>query len=155
MGKELISCNAQPQIIIIKGKSCNILLSLINNDPFIRTYHHKKLAFTRILNDTGAGDAFAGGFIAGMLSPQMLSHQPAPIQLASIIANERLKSIEWPINLKEVANNFFCKNMKNERLNRTQKIKINLEVFKNPAVDFILGIVTGLITSAIWTFFTN
>lgn len=155
LGKELINCNAQPQIIIIKGKNCNILLSLINNTPFIRTYHHKKMAFTRILNDTGAGDAFAGGFIAGMLSPQMLSHQPAPIQLAAIIANERLKSIEWPSNLREVANSFFCKNMKNERLNRRQKFKINLEILKNPTVDFILGIATGLITSAIWTFFTN
>lgn len=155
LGKELINCNANPQIIIIKGKSCNILLSLINSDPFVRTYHHKKLAFTRILNDTGAGDAFAGGFIAGMLSPLMLSHQPAPIQLASIAANERLKSIEWPSTLKETAYNFFSKNMKNERLNQRQKIKIHLEFLKIPAVDFILGIVTGLITSFIWTIFTN
>lgn len=76
------------KIIIIKKKSSSVLLSLIDNRPFIRTYYHKRLSFTRILNDTGAGDAFAGGFIATLLSPYMLSHQPAPIHLATIAARE-------------------------------------------------------------------
>lgn len=155
LGKELIACKAQPQIIIVKDKSCNVLLSLINNQPFCRTYYHPKLSFTKILNDTGAGDAFAGGFITGMLSPELLSHQPAPIQLGAIAASERLKSVKWPTTLKVKANAFIEKNMKDEKLNRGQKFKIKLEFFKKPIVNFILGVVTGVIAGVIANFVTS
>ena len=150
LGKELININANPQIIIIKGKKKTILLSMIENHPFIRTYHHKSLPFTRILNDTGAGDAFAGGFIAGRLSPEMLSHQPAPIELATIAANTRLKSTGWPTDLKQKAFDYFKKNMKEEELNRKQYIKNILSVLRHPLIDFILGILVGIFANWIW-----
>lgn len=155
LGTELINCGANPQIIIIKDKNCNVLLNLINNKPFTRTYYHKKLTFTQILNDTGAGDVFAGGFIAGMLSPLMLSHQPAPIQLAAIAASERLKSVDWPSNLKETAYNFYCKGMKDEHLNIRQQIKMALESLKVPMIDIVIAVSTGLITSLIWNIIIN
>lgn len=151
LGEELKECGANPQVIIIKNTTSSVLINLIGNKPFVRTYYHQKLAYTKILNDTGAGDAFAGGFIAAMLSPYMLSYQPAPIQLASIAARERLKSIDWPeATLKENAKVFFRYNMKNESLNKTQWLKIKAEILKNPFVNFIMGIVTGVIASIIF-----
>lgn len=152
LGEDLKECGANPQIIIIKKTTSSVLINLIDNKPFVRTYYHKKLSYTKILNDTGAGDAFAGGFIAAMLSPYMLSYQPAPIQLASIAACERLKSIDWPeTSLKENTKKFFRHNMKNESLNKTQWLKIKAEILKNPFVNFIIGIVTGVIASIIYT----
>ncbi len=145
LGEELIKCKANPQVIIVKETSHSVLLNLINNKPFIRTYYHKKLSNLNILNDTGAGDAFAGGFIAAMLSPYMLSYQPAPIQLASIAARERLKSIDWPISFKEEANIFFQKNMKNESLNKGQWLKIHFPHIKN----YLFGVFTGVVGSII------
>ena len=150
IGGELLQSEAHPQVLLIKGKSKNVLLSLIDARLFMRTFHHRKLSFTKILNDTGAGDVFAGGFIAGMLSPIMLSHQPAPIELAALVANERLKSIEWPDTLHSTAHDYFCKNMKDERLNEKQKLKIRFEFIKNPLIDFIIGIVVGICSSVLW-----
>lgn len=40
--------------------------------------------------------------------------------------------------------------MKNESLNKTQWLKIKAEIFKNPFVNFIMGIVTGVIASIIF-----
>ena len=145
LGKELINIDANPQIIIIKGKTNTVLLSLIEKHPFIRTYHHKKIPLSRIKNDTGAGDAFAGGFIAGMLSPEMLSHQPAPIELAMIAANTRLKTKEWPTEFKQNAIDYFKRNMKEEEQNRKQFFYHKLKLLKNPLLDFIIGIIVGLV----------
>ena len=52
----------------------------------------------KIRNDTGAGDAFAGGFIASMLSPRLLVHQPMPIQVGAISAMARMKCYEEPFS---------------------------------------------------------
>ena len=153
LGEELIACGAQPQIVIVKGKRTSVLMSLIERRPYIRTYHHKVLNFTKILNDTGAGDAFAGGFIVGLLSPFMLSHQPATIYLATIAANERLKSLDWPTSLRDKAQWFYSKNMKNEKLNRSKWLKIHL--LNNPFVNIVVGIAIGLVTSAIWEWLKN
>ena len=151
LGSELIKVKADPQMLILKSKRRTSLLSLIDGDPCVRTYFHRTLRFTRIRNDTGAGDAFAGGFVAGKLSPYMLSHQPAPIELASIAARERLKTIKWPTELKQKALQFFYGNMRNERLNRRQLFKIRLDILKNPVLYFAAGIVTAVVGNVIWS----
>ncbi len=150
LGTELINIKANPQIIIVKNPSKTILLSLIDNTPYKRTYYHKKLAYTKVLNDTGAGDAFAGGFIVGKLSPMILSHQPAPIELAAIAARERLKSIGWPTELKKRTFEYFSSNMRNEKINEKQFLKIRLDFLKHPIIDFMLGLIVGIISNIIY-----
>ena len=113
----------------------------------------QKLTASSIVNDTGAGDFFAGGFIGGMLSAKFLPHQPMPIDLGSIVAKERLKSNSIEDACKK-ANSEVDKYMKeiyqNEELNIGQLIKIKWEKVKNAwifsiIVSFILGIITTLI----------
>lgn len=149
LGQELVNGSLAPQVLVIKNKNKSILLNLIEGVPFARTYYHRKLFGVRILNDTGAGDAFAGGFIAGMLSPKMLSYQPAPIKLATIAANERMKSENWPIQLKSEAHKFFKQNMKDEKKNRKQWFKTYFPFLEKPIVDLIIGIITGVIATFI------
>lgn len=57
----------------------------------MKIFWHQELELDAIVNDTGAGDFFAGGFIGGMLSNKFLAHQPMPIDIGSIAAKERLK----------------------------------------------------------------
>ena len=155
LAEELITNKANPQVLIIKHKYKSVLLSLVNSNPFIRTYHHKRLFNIRILNDTGAGDAFAGGFIAGNLMPKMMSYQPAAIQLASVAAKERLRSKEWPTTLRDKTYAFITRNMKNEKKNKKQFIQNVFDFLKKPFVEFLIGIGTGLVASWIYQHLNN
>lgn len=149
LGQEMLNMALAPQVLIIKNKNKSLLLNLIDGAPFVRTYYHKKLLGIRILNDTGAGDAFAGGFIAGMLSPKMLSYQPAPIRMGTIAATERMRAQDWPNNLKSKAHDFYKKNMKDEKSNKKQWLKIHFPFLEKPIVDMIIGIITGVIATFI------
>lgn len=73
-----------PQVWVWKKPSQVKLVSFWKGTKQERTFHHRRLRFLSKKNDTGAGDAFAGGFIAGMLSPCLISHQPGPIRLGRL-----------------------------------------------------------------------
>lgn len=149
LGQEMLNVSLAPQVLIVKNKNKSLLLNLIDGAPFVRTYYHKKLLGIRILNDTGAGDAFAGGFIAGMLSPKMLSYQPAPIKMATIAATERMRAQDWPSSLKSKAHEFYKKNMKDEKSNKKQWLKTHFPFIEKPIFDIIIGIITGVIATFI------
>lgn len=140
IGKELRQGNSHAQVIIVKNQSKTMLISLVGDQNYKRIYHHKKLSSFNIMNDTGAGDVFAGGFIAGMLAPTMLSYQPAPINLGATAARAKLKAEKWPEHLKDISYDFYEKNMKNESRNTKQKAKLFL---KNPAISMLLGAIVG------------
>lgn len=140
VGTELRAGKSHAQVIIIKEQSKTMLISLVGDENYKRTYYHKKLPFFSIMNDTGAGDVFAGGFITGMLMPAMLSYQPAPINLGATAAREKLKAEKWPEHLKDITYDFYEKNMKNESRNMKQRAKMFL---KNPIISMILGAIAG------------
>lgn len=140
IGAELRAGKSNAQVIIIKEQSKTMLISLVGDENYKRTYHHKKLSSLSIMNDTGAGDVFAGGFITGMLMPAMLSYQPAPVHLGAIAAREKLKSEKWPEHLKDITYDFYEKNMKNESRNIKQRAKMFL---KNPIISMLLGAAAG------------
>lgn len=140
IGKELRQGNSHAQVIIVKNQNKTMLISLVGDQNYKRIYHHKKLSTFSIMNDTGAGDVFAGGFISGMLTPTMLSYQPAPINLGATAAREKLKAEKWPDHLKDISYDFYEKNMKNESRNTKQKAKLLL---KNPIVSMLLGAIVG------------
>ena len=140
VGTELRAGNSNAQVIIIKEQSKTMLISLVGDENYKRTYYHKKLPSFSIMNDTGAGDVFAGGFIAGMLMPAMLSYQPAPINLGATAAREKLKAEKWPEHLKDITYDFYEKNMKNESRNIKQRAKMFL---KNPIISMFLGAIVG------------
>lgn len=83
------------QLIIIKNQAKHSLVSFQNNQFIISDFWHKKLKDKEIKNDTGAGDAFAGGFISSMLSRQLLSY-PLSIEMGTISAIARMKSYADP-----------------------------------------------------------
>ena len=141
------------QSAVVKQKNKYELYNNINGQISVIRFWQQKLTASSIVNDTGAGDFFAGGFIGGMLSAKFLPHQPMPIDLGSIVAKERLKSNSIEDACKK-ANSEVDKYMKeiyqNEELNIGQLIKIKWEKVKNAwifsiIVSFILGIITTLI----------
>lgn len=81
----------EQQIIVIKHENRYELYKKINGKIRVKTFWQHELELDAIVNDTGAGDFFAGGFIGGMLSNKFLTHQPMPIDIGSIAARERLK----------------------------------------------------------------
>lgn len=79
-------------IVIIKGKKHQQVVNFIDGTPYTRTFWHRVLKPYQIRNDTGAGDAFAGGLIAGILSNDLLTQQAASIRLGAIAATSRMQS---------------------------------------------------------------
>lgn len=131
---------------IIKRKSQHILVDFVNRKPYV--YYHKSLPFYKINNDTGAGDCFAGGFIAGLLSDKLISQQPAPISLGVLAAKARMTSITNSSvyeTIEKDSENFFRKKYKNGEINRRQRIKL----FFQSHVDFVIGFITSLIITYI------
>lgn len=134
--------NANTKIFVIKRKDRHELIDFINGTPYV--YFHKSLPFYKINNDTGAGDCFAGGFIAGLLSDRLISQQPAPISLGVLAAKARMTSATTSSiyeNIENESKKFFLKKYKNGELNRRQRIKL----FLQSHADFISGFVASLI----------
>lgn len=141
------------QILVTKYGNRYELYNMIDDHIQVKRFWQEKLNINDIVNDTGAGDFFAGGFIAGILSNKLLSHQPAPIEVGSIAAKERLK-----VNLVDTAcsnitpnvNKYIRELFKDDELNIGQYIKIKWDKVKTAwifsvIVSFIIGIVTGII----------
>lgn len=145
------------KVIVIKGKAKNMLISFKDGEMYISHYWHKKLSTSIIKNDTGSGDAFAGGFIASLLSSQLLIHQPTPISVGAIAASARLKTeTDSPFSrIAQDTNTYMAKIRAVEANACKQKIKFNIRNIKNDISSYIAGIVTGIIASIIATIILN
>ena len=63
-------------------------------------------------NDTGAGDSFAGGFIAGMLADSIHGDIAEAIQLGVLAARGRMLSFDYEdpyINIQKLTDVYFDK----------------------------------------------
>jgi sugar/nucleoside kinase (ribokinase family) len=144
---ELIKDNPRlnTQVFVIKGPSRNVLINYQHGEPYSRTFWHPVLL--KIRNDTGAGDVFAGGVIVGLLSPNLLIHQPAPIKLGALMASERLRSKKFPTeSLGLVARRYFESSQRNEHYNTGQLLKAFWESKKRIVFDILMPIVAGVIS---------
>lgn len=142
--------NVNTKIFIIKHRNRHELIDFKNGTPYI--YYHKVLWNFEIFNDTGAGDCFAGGFIAGMLSDKLIAQQPAPINLGTLVSKTRMNTPnndEIYNNITTEAQKFFLKQYKNGRNSRRQKIIFILKSNCKPLLTFIGGAITSFIISAI------
>ena len=129
------------QVLIVKSQNHHLLMNYLNGSPLKRKFWHHRLWRTQIRNDTGAGDVFAGGVIAGLLSAYLLTHQPAPIKLGAILAAEKLKSGKTPTDkMRSKAIEFFEKGQKNEHDNIRQKIQTWWDNCWPIVVSFLTGL---------------
>lgn len=138
--------NINTKIFIIKHKSHHELIDMRNGVPYI--YYHKSLPFYKIYNDTGAGDCFAGGFIAATLSDKLIAQQPASVSLGVLAAKTRMKTMENSFVYDEIKNEskkFVLKKYINGKHNRYQRICL----FMKSHTDFIIGFVTSFIITFI------
>ena len=95
------------RVIVIKDKANNVLYRYRNNRVKRLKFRHEQLSDARILNDTGAGDAFAGGFICGNISERMQLHHPVPMELGARAAIARMEELGDPYgNIHSVTNHF-------------------------------------------------
>lgn len=138
------------QVLIIKDKAKHVLMNYKNGKVNVASYWHLKLSNFLIKNDTGAGDAFAGGFIAGMLSKDLLIHQPLPIEIGAQAASARMECKKDPFeNIKNTTESYFEQINREEHKNLKQKIRLfNLKLRKQIPV-YVSGIITGIIASLI------
>lgn len=138
--------NVKTKVFVIKSKSKHELIDFVNGTSYV--YYHRTLPFYKINNDTGAGDCFAGGFIAGLLSDKLISQQPAPISLGVLAAKTRMVSITNSSiyeNIEQESKKFFMKKYKSGEMNKLQQIKL----FFQSHGDFIIGFITSLIITYI------
>lgn len=102
------------QVVVIKNQAKHSLVSFQNNQFIVSDFWHKKLEDKEIKNDTGAGDAFAGGFIGSMLSEQILSCYPLSIQIGTISAIARMKSYADPFQKIGTEARLYLKNVRDK-----------------------------------------
>lgn len=80
--------------LIVKYIDHHDILHFTENDIDILTLPHQKLDISELNNDTGAGDSFVGGFVAGMMSESMNSDIANPIKLGVLAAKGRMTSYD-------------------------------------------------------------
>lgn len=140
------SDNIDTKVFIIKHKSHHQLIDFVNGRTYV--YYHRTLPFYKINNDTGAGDCFAGGFIAGMLSNKLLAQQPAPISLGVLCSRARMTAVNNKAvfdNIEKQSEKFFYQKYKDGELNVKQRVRL----FFQSHIDFVLGFISSLIISYI------
>ena len=140
------------QVLIVKSQNHHILLNYLNGNPLKRKFWHHRLWRTQIRNDTGAGDVFAGGVIAGLLSSYLITHQPAPIRLGAILAAEKLRAGKTPTDkIRTKSHEFFEKDQKNEHDNIRQKIQTWWENSWPLIVSSVISFLTGLVLALLFS----
>lgn len=139
--------------IVIKSKKCHQVVNFINGVPYSRTFWHNVFRPYQIHNDTGAGDAFAGGIIAGLLSNDLLAHQRSAIQLGAIVAAARMRAKSDPFkHIQIVAEKYSKKFQKNRQINLHQRIRQQIDDKMPFIVGIIIAIITGLLSSFLWEY---
>ncbi len=140
---------AGAQVLVVRYKYRHELLH-VYPDGFV-PYRYWHRVVWRPEDDTGAGDVFAGGFIAGMLTPQLLAQQPAPILLGSRLAATKLRSKEFPgQELHAVAARFLRRAQARAYLTMRQWMSLCYEVVWNHFIAFAIGLGAGF--AANWLF---
>ncbi|WP_435066554.1 hypothetical protein [Haloplanus sp. C73] len=144
------------QAIIIKEENRHSLINFVNNVPYyqevndvvLTEYWHRKLGRFDIKNDTGTGDALAGGVIAGILSPTTLSYKPVPVEIGSSLASEVLQSYDFPAkNMNNVARTVISK--KQKQANPTDGLEKKINAIRANHGERIEGLVIGIIASGL------
>lgn len=144
------------KVIVIKHKNRHELIDFVNGTPYI--HYHITLPFYKIHNDTGAGDCFAGGFIAGMLSDRLIAQQSAPIELGVLAAKIRLmtgKNDDVYDNIKMEANKFFSKRYKNGSNSKRQNVIMYIKNGYKSFLSFISGVIISIVASIIYSIFCS
>ena len=98
------------QTLIVKYDDRHELLQIKDGKSVIRTVRHKKLYQYQMNNDTGAGDSFAGGFIAGMLDERINGDIAEAIQLGVLAARGRMLSFDYEnpyLNIQKLTDKYF------------------------------------------------
>lgn len=137
---------SRTKIFIVKHKNRHELIDFINGVPYV--FYHKKMSFFQIYNDTGAGDCFAGGFIAGILSDRLLGHQPAAIDLGVLAARTRMSTQNNSSVFTEIqrcSEQYFIQKYKNGRYSFKKKIIYFLKSNYATIITFITGFITSII----------
>ena len=97
--------------LIVKYDDRHEILSFANGKTEIRTVRHQKLFNFQLNNDTGAGDSFAGGFVAGMQVEGLNSDIEGPIQLGVLAAKGRMTSFDYEnpyLKIQNLTDQFFA-----------------------------------------------
>lgn len=153
--KEMDIQNSESQavnthVFIIKYPGRHELIDFMNGTPYV--HYHTKLSAFRIYNDTGAGDCFAGGFIAGLLSNSFATLQPIAIDLGVLAARVRMetpKNSEVFDNIKKEAKSFREKKFKNGRDSLKHRVGFLLKTHYQAVLSFFIGAIMSFIISAI------
>lgn len=148
--------NVNTKVFIIKHKNRHELIDFVNGVPYV--YYHTTLPFYKIINDTGAGDCFAGGFICGLLSDRLLSQQPAPISLGVLAAKVRMTSKTNNLIFKNIAKEseeFFEKKYKNGEFNRYQKVIMFIQSHTDIIITNIITFIVTFIISYLCAILTK
>ncbi|MCP4748093.1 MAG: carbohydrate kinase family protein [Desulfobacteraceae bacterium] len=148
-------------LVLVHRKKNNMVIHFLDNNkiPLVNTYYHKKFLSPRINDDTGADDVLAGGVIGGLLTPQMFSYQPAPINLGTELANLVKSSSDFPYDkFASEVRNFFENGSRSNKINWYQKwchkIKI-LQVISSFAIGFFSSFAIGFFSSFAIGFFSS
>ena len=149
LSPELIS-----NVIMLKSKRRNRIIHFINGVAYSKSIWHDVLSTFKIYNDTGAGDAFAGGVIASMLSKDLFIQQSIAIKIGATAASARMTAKKNPFeNIKIATQKEILSIVKNEEINNRQRILLTLNKWLPRIIELIVAILTGLLSSAIWELF--
>lgn len=142
--------NVNTKVFVIKYKNRHELIDFVNATPYV--YFHNRISYFRIYNDTGAGDCFAGGFIAGILSDRLIAQQPAAVDLGVLAAKTRMTTAENAEvfnNIESEAKRFFLKGYKNGRISNKKRVIFFWKSYYKSVLTFIGGVLSSFVISAI------
>lgn len=77
-----------PVTLVFKYKDRHVLADAVKGTPC--TYDHPVIPPAELVNDTGAGDFFAGGFIGGLLSDTFPDDPSSAIETGNILSTSRI-----------------------------------------------------------------
>lgn len=142
--------NVNTKVFIVKYKNKHELIDFVNGIPYV--HFHKKISYFQIYNDTGAGDCFAGGFIAGLLSDKLIAQQPAAIELGVLASKTRMLSsdnTEVYSSIELQSKSFFLRKYENGRNSLKNKTIFFIKSHYKSVLTFIGGAITSFIISAV------
>ena len=146
--------NVDANVLVVKHKNRHELIDFINGIPYVHL--HKRIGYFQMYNDTGAGDCFAGGFIAGRLSDKLIAQQPAAIELGVMAAKARMTSGDSATVYERIGNEaeqFFKRKYKNGRYSFSMRVKFFFKSHYSKIIIFLSGVIVTYFIERILSMF--
>ena len=145
-------CQCQTLIVVVKSYNSTRFFQSFKDSTLTRRFWHVPLLPPSIVDDTGAGDVFAAGFIAGHLIPVLGFDMKTAILFSSRLVKTKLRTVgcDAEMGYQHILNQTLREIRLKENLNLTDSRKTLFSELKGILIGIAIALIGSFLFYWLW-----